>query len=216
MSKSKNQTGLFNPENEYAKKKIVIIWVWGVWSVASYYITQMWCSNVTVVDMDEVEIHNTASQFYKQSDCWKKKVEAIAENLLLFNDVSVSYHHEAYNKSHIEWADIVVIAVDNMDIRADIVNDCFELDVDTVIESRMSWEFFSIHTFNPMTQIEDRKWFWYPQSEADPEVCTMKSISYNTWMIGAMIAKLVRDTLTEKDTPFLFQANLWEYKFMSC
>ena len=78
MSKSKNQLWMFDPDADYAKKKVVIVWVWGVWSVAAYYISQMWCSDITIIDMDEVEVHNTASQFYKQSDLRRTKVDALS------------------------------------------------------------------------------------------------------------------------------------------
>jgi len=44
----------------------------------------MGCENITLVDYDEVELHNTASQFYKTSDIGKLKVEALKDNILDF------------------------------------------------------------------------------------------------------------------------------------
>ena len=46
--------------------------------------------------MDQVEIHNTTSQFYKQSDIGINKVDALKDNLLAFNGVEVSTKHGEY------------------------------------------------------------------------------------------------------------------------
>ena len=82
-----------------------------------------------------------------------------------------------------------------MDVRKQVITDCAELDIDWVIESRMWWEFFYIYTLNPFTQKD--KWMktWYSNEDAVPEDCTAKSISYNTWAIGATIAKFVKELL---------------------
>ena len=213
--KSKNQMWLFNPNMDYANKKIVIVWVWWVGSVSTYYLSQMWCNNITVIDMDEVEIHNTMSQFYKASDVWKLKTDALQKNIKDFNEINVNVINWEYNKSMIEWADIVISAVDNMDIRKTILDDCLDLNIEYFIEARMSWEVFMIFTINPFSQYEDWLSMRYPSSEADPEICTMKSISYNTWFIGSYICKITRDILMDKTPPFMVSVNLEDYSFTS-
>ncbi len=215
MSKSKNQLWMFDPDADYAKKKVVIVWVWGVWSVAAYYISQMWCSDITIIDMDEVEVHNTASQFYKQSDLRRTKVDALSENISVFNWVTCKTFNEPYNSKHIEWADIVVAAVDNMDVRKQIVDDAYDLDVPYVIEARMSWEEFMIYCFDPFTMKDTWMAFRYPQSEVEPVVCTMKSISYNTWVIWSLIAKLVKNILRWERYPFFISFDMSTFTFSS-
>lgn len=213
--KSKNQVGLFDPEADYANKKIVIVWAGWSWSVASYYITQMWCTDVTVIDFDDVEIHNTASQFYKQSDIGKFKVDAMKENLLDFNWIEIKTFNEPYKAEHVIGADIVLALVDNMDVRKHIVDDCFDNDVSTVVETRMSGEEFMIFTFDPFTDRETWIQFWYPQSEVSPEVCTMKSISYNTGMLGSLVAKIVKNCLKWERVPFILNMNMSDFTFSS-
>lgn len=215
MSKSKNQLWMFDPDADYSNKKIVIVWVWWVWSVAAYYVSQMWCKNITVIDMDDVEIHNTSSQFYKQSDIRRSKVDALSENIAVFNDVNMETFNEPYKSEHLEWAHIVIAAVDNMDIRKQIVDDSYDMDIPYVIEARMSWEEFMIYAFDPFVDRDTWLWFRYPQSEVEPVVCTMKSISYNTWIIWSLIAKLVKNILRKERIPFFISFNIWEFNFSS-
>lgn len=203
MTKAKNQLWFFDPDADYAQKHIVIVGVGWVGSVSAYYLTQMGCQNVTIIDMDDVEIHNTASQFYKQADLWQPKTEALKENILMFNGIEVKNFNEPYKKEMLEWADIVLCAVDNMDLRKEIVEDAFDLDVEFVVETRMSWENFRIYAFYPFTQLQ--RWMdeRYPQSEVEAEICTEKSISYNTAMIGSFVTKIIKDYLRENGVPFV-------------
>ena len=207
MSKSKNQLGLFDPASDIANKKIVIIGAGGVWSTTAYYLTQMWCNNVTMVDFDEVEIHNTASQFYSQEDIDKPKVDAMKENLLKFNGVDITAINDKYNSQQIEDAHLVICAVDDMNVRKQVVEDAYEMDIEHVIEARMSWENFMLFSFSPLIDIDRWMKYWYPPEEAEPEVCTMKSISYNTWMIGSFITKLTRDVFHWIPTPFIVRVD---------
>ena len=96
MTQHKNQSAIFNPLGVW-DKKIVIIWAGWVGSTSAYYIAQMWCNNITIIDYDEVELHNTASQFYKQSDIGKMKVEALKENIRDFTGVEVTSINDKYN-----------------------------------------------------------------------------------------------------------------------
>lgn len=207
MSKNKNQLGLFDPDADYAKKKVLIVWAWGVGSTSAYYITQMGMSDVTVVDFDEVEIHNTSSQFYRQEDIGKMKVEALKENLMMFNGVSINAIVDKYNISQLEWVDIVICAVDDMDIRKQIVMDCEEESIEHVIETRMAGEDFMIFSFNPVFESERWLEYRYSKEEALPEVCTMKAISYNTGMIWSIVAKLMKEITRWELTPFIIRVD---------
>ena len=208
MSRDKNQLWLFDSQNDYAKKKIVIIWVGWVWSVSAYYIAQMWCQNITIVDMDEVEIHNTASQFYGSKDLGKSKVLALQENIKMFTAIEVTAINWEYNIEQIKGADIVLCAVDNMDVRKQVVEDCFMEDVGYVVESRMSWEDYMLFAFDPLTQKDRRLEYRHPASESLPEICTMKSISYNTGAIGSHVAKLFKNYLTKSwENAFLMRVD---------
>ena len=192
MTRHKNNVDIFNPELIW-KTPILIIWAGGVWSTTAYYCAQMWCTDITVVDYDEVEDHNIASQFYKEKDIGKSKVLSLQKNIKDFTWVKIKAITQYITKKEdLDWSKYgyIVIAVDNMDTRKLIV-DCCEDNI--IIESRMSGEIFSLYTFSSLWEKDFWLNFRYPQSEVTWEICTMKSISYNTGAIGSFIAsKIVR------------------------
>lgn len=200
-----NGSWIFNPEL-FWEEPIIVIWCWGIGSPAIYYMSQMWCTNITIVDCDEIEEHNVASQFYKQWDVGKLKVDALAENIEMFTWVQVKKINRFITKENpLDFSEykLVVLAVDNMEARKNIVEMCSDIEWLTVIEWRMWWEVLQIYTFQPFRDME--KWlnFWYSDEEALPDQCTFKSISYNTWCAWSVIASKVARVLKWEDTSFV-------------
>ena len=81
-------------------------------------------SDMTVIDFDTVENHNVASQFYKTSQIGLPKVEALAQNVLEFTAVEITAINGRYAPEYTKIADIVILAVDNMEVRRNIVETC--------------------------------------------------------------------------------------------
>lgn len=168
--------------------------------MTTYLLAQMWFNDITVIDFDEVENHNIASQFYKTDQIGRHKVEALKENVVEFTWVEINAIHDKYKPEYTEWADIVILAVDNMDVRREIVESCHAKL--WVIDWRMSWEVFMTYAFDK--DIETPRWLetWFPQDEWLHEVCTAKSISYNCAGIACRITKIAKDMAKERKYPF--------------
>jgi phosphate uptake regulator len=65
-----------------------------------------------------------------------------------------------------------------------------------------------LFAFEPLTQKDRRLEYRHPSSESLPEICTMKSISYNTGAIGSHVAKLFKNYLTKSsENPFLIRVD---------
>lgn len=200
----RNQMDLFNPE-EYKDKKIVIVWVWWVWSLTTLILAQMWIKNITIIDFDKIENHNISSQFYKTNQLEKLKVESLASNVEEFTWILPKAINEKYKPEHTEDADIIIMWVDDMEVRKDIVetsnpNLSF-------IDCRMAWEVFEVYTFTKY-QKEIYMGNWYSNEDASPEVCTAKSISYNTAVIAGIIWKIVKDILSNKIVKYNYVVDL--------
>lgn len=202
-----NQFEIFNPWTD--AKKIVMIWAGGIGSTTAYLLAQMWFSDITVVDFDEVENHNVASQFYKTNQVGSPKVEALRDNVLEFTGVEIKAINEKYKPEHTAGADIVILAVDNMDVRKEIVDTC-EAKL-AIIDWRMWGEVYMTYAFDPA--IEKERWLetWFPQSEAAHENCTAKSISYNCAGIACRITKLTKDISKWRKYPFEMLMDLWNF-----
>lgn len=203
-----NQLSIFNPLIDWWKK-VLIVGAWGIWSDTCRCLAKTWFNDITVVDFDEVENHNVASQFYKESQLWVLKVEALKQNVLEFSGVEIKTINWKYEPSHAEWMDIVIMAVDNMDVRREIVESARPKL--KLIDGRMSWEAFLLYTFDPAFEKHRYLESWFPASEADPEVCTEKAVCYNTSIIGWFVTKLCVDICKDKDVQFLYVFDIKNY-----
>jgi sulfur carrier protein ThiS adenylyltransferase len=72
-------------------------------------LAQMGMSDITVIDYDEVENHNLASQLYKETDIGKPKVEALYDNVKEFTGVELSIFNMKFEPFMVADADIVII-----------------------------------------------------------------------------------------------------------
>ena len=63
------------------KLPIHVIGAGGVGSWTALLLAKMGCQDITVYDMDEVEDHNVASQFYSEDQLGMNKLDALKENV---------------------------------------------------------------------------------------------------------------------------------------
>lgn len=188
-TRHRGQYDIYNPELD-KNPKIVIVWAWGIWSTTAYALAQMWLSNITVIDYDEVENHNVASQFYKESDLWKLKTESLKNNIKEFTWVEIKTINDKYRSEFTKDADIVIIAVDNMKTRREVVE---SLTTKTIrfIDWRMAWRAFELYNYIPVYENEIYFKTRFTDEEASPVTCTNKSVSFNTFAIASIISRFV-------------------------
>lgn len=203
-----NQMDIFNPL-EFGNSKILIVGAWGIGSHTVECLAKMWFSNLTVVDFDEVENHNIASQNYWPSQKGMLKVEALRENVLFKTWVEINIYNGKYHPDMAKGTDVVLMAVDNMDVRKEIA--------DTarpkfgIIDWRMGWRSFTLYTFNPTYQMDRYLETWFPASEADPEICTSKAVSFNTYAIAGVVSGIISDLVQDKTVEFSKMVDLANY-----
>ena len=194
------QYEIFNPE-DYADKSVLIVGAGGIWSTTAYGLAQMWIQNITVVDYDNVEDHNVATQFYKEAQAWTNKIQALRDNIKEFTGVEIEAIDGKFTPEMCKWKDIVIMWVDNMATRKQIAESVGR-DTTRVIDCRMKREFFEIYMFIPEFETDLYLTKWYPDEEADPTSCTEKWVSYNCLGIASIICRLVKGIIM-KEKPIL-------------
>jgi len=190
VSRHRNQLSIYNPETD-GQKSVLIVGAWWIWSTTTYALAQMWVEDIMVVDFDEVENHNIASQFYKQSQLGKLKTESLRDNVKEFTWVEIEIHEWKFESELVKWRDIVILAVDNMKTRKEVVEAC-GMSNEMCIDCRMKAEFFEVYVFNPALEQERYMQDWYSDKEASEEVCTEKWVSYNWLWIASIITRIVK------------------------
>lgn len=93
-----------------------------------------------MIDFDTVEIENTGSQFYTEDDIGKLKVEALYSQIEKQTGVKIDIVKSKYNARNIKGYDVIVLALDNLETRKQIVDDAgdFQIILDTRMVKRIS------------------------------------------------------------------------------
>lgn len=197
MSKYIRQLDLINQEE--LKFPIHIIGAGGIGSWTTLLLAKMGCSNITVYDFDNVEEHNTASQFYKDNQLGKLKTESLMKNVLEQTGIKIKTdipEHEQYIKEG-----LIIIAVDTMQMRIDL-NEMFKDKDCYIIDARMGG--LQLEIYNQPADKYQSTLVAIDKVDQDP--CTGRAISFNCAVIGGLITNLVRLFVNKKlkDGEFTF------------
>ena len=190
------------------------MWAWGIGSNSVYCLAKQWIEHIKVIDFDKVEIENTWSQFYTEKHIGMYKVEALQEQILEQTGVKIDIVKSKYRSSNINGYDIIILALDNLETRKQIVEDCSneQIIIDTRMVKRIS-QCFSFYGFQ-----KDR-WFeecYTEDSNTVQEVaCTEKAIAHNALMMAWMVGSLVCDVCNNKPLYWKLQCDMSNYVLSS-
>jgi hypothetical protein len=206
------QLDILPPDN--AKKAITLIGCGGIGSVTTIALAKVGFENLSIYDDDIVEDHNLPSQFFFIGDKDKNKGEAVSNITDLLAHIKPAIHSYKWNEEHHSFSPIMISAVDSMNARKEIwplIKN--KLEVELYIDARMSAESMRIYCINPIDP-DDQTFYeaqLYDDSEANEELCTAKAIAYNTFVIGGIVASLVKKHVMQQPKPKEFIFDLQTY-----
>ena len=179
------------PPEKLAALEVTIIGAGAVGSFTALTLAKMGVTHITVYDGDVVEEHNLPNQWYRSRDLGRRKVDALAEIIHEFTDVTLTTHPRHY--THENLTGIVICAVDTMDTRLLIWREVKKLKPVLYIDARMGAEVGKIHVVHPADPASRRKYEedLYPSSEAFHAPCTAKATVYCAAGLAAYIADTV-------------------------
>lgn len=104
----------------------VIIGCGGLGTNAAVHLAGAGIGRLFLIDYDTVEERNLNRQFfYTKADVGKEKCKLLAERLGAYSpETEIEYHFGKYESPLINGYDIVITAVDNIETRKEISNDC--------------------------------------------------------------------------------------------
>jgi len=183
-------------------------------SSAAIQLARMGAENFALYDGDKVEQVNIGVSQYNISDIGKFKVNALYNQIINItgNTSAVDRYIGMFPLCH-EYApmsktnDIVILGFDSMNSRLEAVTHISNNKVKpfAIIDGRMGAEHYQQYILRKPTLKEYLK-TWYPDSDSDPEPCTMKATSYCSNMSGSFIVNAVRKLITNQpyDKKFSF------------
>ena len=199
-------------QNNDRRKELKVCVVGAGWigSNAIYCLAKQGIEHIKVIDFDKVEIENTGSQFYREKDIGKYKVEALQEQILEQTGVKIDIVKSKYRASNIKGYDIIILALDSLEVRKQVVEDCeyWQVVLDTRMVKRIC-QCFSFYGF------QKERWFeeCYTEDEnAVQEVaCTEKAIAHNALIMAWIVGSLVCDICNNKPLAWKVQSDMVNY-----
>ncbi len=188
-----NQKGLID-EKKLAETKFVVVGAGAIGSFFTVNLSKMGARAMTVYDHDTLEDHNIANQLFPLHYVGNNKAEALKTVSLSYGECEIRPINQKWTPENAEQADIVVSAVDNMDVRKAIW-DYYKGKCKFFVDGRMAALFYRVYGID-MSNAEAINFYestLYPQKEAMPERCGHKSIIYTVGMVSGEMGAQVRD-----------------------
>jgi|GEM_PF-228616 len=201
-----SRQGNLVPREDLVTKNITIVGVGAIGRPLALQLASIGCQNIQLIDFDEVEISNVASQGYLEGDVGLPKVEATGNGCLAINsEINVTIINDAIKKDT-EVGDVMFCCVDSIETRK-FIFDNFMDKIEVFIDGRMSAE-----TMRVIISYDDTSKAHYPttlfkKEEAYVGECAAKTTIYSAYvasgMMVAQFAKWLRG-VESIDPDFLF------------
>lgn len=208
----KNQSGLLTTEK--LNKSVLVV---GAGAIGSFYavtIAKMGFTNILVYDEDTVEDHNIANQMYPEIMVGRKKVDALERVVSDYSGVKISKIDKFWHPENAKDAEIVVMATDNMDARIAIWNHYKNKGTTKlIIDGRMGAQVFRAYCVD--LSCPDKTFYestLYPQKDAAPDRCTMKSIIFTVLGVASCMANLTKQWVMEEYRPTAIEYDFVNHK----
>lgn len=205
-SRFSRQTSLQNDDKRKELKVCVVGW-WGIGSNSVYCLAKQGIMNIKVVDFDKVEIENTWSQFYTEKHIGMYKVEALQQQVLEQTGVKIDIVKSKYRASNIKGYDVIILALDNLETRKQIVEDCesWQVILDTRMVKRIC-QCFSFYGFQKQRWFEEC--YTTDENTVQEVACTEKAIAHNALIMAWIVGSLVCDICNNKPLPRKVQSDM--------
>lgn len=172
---------MFDP-HVFDKTRVDVIGCGAVGSKLAMEIAKLGVRNLHLWDDDRIEAHNIANQLYTIPDIGRKKVDALAEHILVATGLKASVHAERV-QDQVVLGRVVFLAVDTMVARKEIFRSSLHLKftTDLVVETRMGVEELRVYGFNPRDRANVAAW----EATLSDDATTVESACRTRTTIGA-------------------------------
>jgi hypothetical protein len=198
------QTGLIDPQ--LLGKNIGIVGAGSIGSWSTLALLKMGCQNVKVYDFDSVSPANIGSQIYTEGDIGLSKLEALTNKMRLLTQMRVDIQNTRVTPTSIPddllSKDMIILAVDNIEARKFVFDAIPDNWTGTLIDARMAGNALEIYTIpcSDPARVEYYKTTLFEPRQARPIACSMRSVVYNVFIVGGLVADIVAK-VSKGETP---------------
>jgi len=203
------QAAFLDP-NRFRERKVHVLGVGALGSWVAYQLAKLGIRNIHLYDHDTIEDHNVPNQIYGRGEIGKKKVEALKELIerTMGDWCNVVTHDVDLLKEEVELDDIVVCAVDSLDLRRKL----WEENKDKVrlwVDGRMSISYGVVYGVDTTRNsiIENYSISFDSDENAEESPCNERAIVNNTVLIANAMVNCVVAYLKGKTVPHYIVAS---------
>lgn len=192
-------------------EKIIIGGAGGIGSNTAYSLAKSTQAQIYVVDFDSIEEHNIGTQFFNVDSIGESKVTGLTKTLSYFGIHNII---PLFSKIGSQALPISISAFDNMEARKEMFENWKKLEgKELFVDGRLRANLYEVYVVTPdrIKQYEDTL-FDDSSGLGGDGVCTFKQSAYLAVMIGARIAHVVLNYLSNKysgedltELPFMIQ-----------
>ena len=190
--------------------RVTIIGAGAIGSHVAETLCKSGISELHIWDDDTVEAHNLPNQGFYLTEIGLPKVVALHDRLLLGTGVDIHAYHEKYVGGAF-GTDIVVSAVDSMEVRKEIFKNFMgDSDARVFVDGRMGARFGKVLTADKEVpeSVANYASTLYSDAEALQEPCTARATIFCAYGLAALIcATLVKWALEEEGAPYELSAD---------
>ena len=174
-------------------------------------------SKITIWDFDKVEGHNLPNQLYGPEHIGMEKTEACFSVIKEQTGVEVEMEGKCTPDAVNQLNGVVFLAVDSMETRKEIWDNCIKLNplVVRMIEMRLGIEMGVVHIVDP-NSVEDVKGWekeWYPDSEAEQSPCTNRMISTTVATMAGLSVHHLINIYKDREIPPRLLVDMSSFSF---
>jgi molybdopterin/thiamine biosynthesis adenylyltransferase len=183
-------------------QKVTIIGAGAIGSWVALALAKMGMMEIEVWDDDTVTVENMNCQFYRFCDIGEKKADSIKRMVRDFTGVTINSKAERYEGQRLSG--VVISAVDSMAVRKLIWDSNKDNGmVKFIVDPRMGAETALLYCMDPCDEkdIESYEKTLFSDDDSVQERCTAKSTIYTANMLSGLVAKTVKDLITNGKYP---------------
>ena len=168
---------------------VVIIGVGAIGSQLAEMLAKLGVLRLTLIDFDEVDTINLATQGFYEAEVGTSKVAAVENRLRAINSqVAVEASCEAYNPEQILPKSVVICCVDSIKTRREIFRHFREKDWPVLFDGRMAAESLQVYCVTRTTEaMSFYRSSLFPSHEAYQESCTARATIYAASIAAAIL-----------------------------
>lgn len=179
--------------------RILVVGCGGIGAPTAFLLSKLGVRHLTIMDGDRIALHNVPTTVYTAQDIGRSKAHTLAKIIRTIGGRPKAIQR-FYRSGRLPPADIVISAVDSMDVRRVLFREVVRQHVPFFIDGRIGGEHLRIYAIRPGSA-EDQHTYQMslvPNNRITPLPCVAQQVVDVGWITASLVVRAVRQWVAEK------------------